>query len=823
MTGHVSLSHRKWISIDCSTVYRDVTVICEESYISSNTHHMYVDMVIYTTLLYSRIYKNSLKVPIEHCQSGWVHFTDGLCASFYVSIVNDKHGCEHVSIKQVHASLHTSLKSVANILQQFLEMRPGSASVHLAQCTEQLIFRNPVLDVYFQCYDGTLIIEHHLCDGEADCPDASDESNCSWVCQSLIPSIRYYDCFSNCTKPNCICHHIYFNCDSGGCVPFSKFCNGINDCPDSSDETLCPEHYVTTNYLGEHRMFSCLSGDEISMGRVNDTVPDCPIHGDDETWLSQSSIFFINHTVPLLLPCISGHPKMYNYYDVCLLTWQQYGELATCRNGGHLRDCVYHSCPEHYKCEYTYCIPLHAVCNGIRDCPDGEDEKHCEALSCPNTLKCKHDKVCIHSNYIYDGHIDCPTYADDEATALQIQCPKFCECIGNAAFCTGEDTFKFFSNLRFVTILICKNISYMEYTKNISAIALNSLKVLDISNNQLQGVPAVILHHLKSLVKLVLNNIYLSEIPPYIFDGLHNLRDLQVQKNSIRLIHTDGFNGLLSLAALDLSNLNIKTIMRCSFRGLGSLLHLNISHNKIELLNADIFCGLQLLQILDIQNNNILSVDANVFRFTTHLNTLMSNMAALCCYTNIKHCSPEFSDEFETCTNILHLYHGIIKFNIYNAGLLPLVTNGVAFCTVKLLFVEKTRKREVSNMFRKQSLFSDGTMGAYFLMLSVYDILYAGDFVTVRYLWEKSIQCRILGLISILSLEITLFVVLIIGIERFIAMCFPLKNIYISVKTAWIIIILAWLAAFTISFTLFLNLYLSNIDLQNPMCMTVLF
>ena len=98
------------------------------------------------------------------------------------------------------------------------------------------------------------------------------------------------------------------------------------------------------------------------------------------------------------------------------------GELATCRNGGHFRDCIYHSCPQHYKCEYSYCIPLQAVCNGVIDCPYGEDEKNCEKLSCPNTLKCKRDNVCVHFNSINDGTVDYPAYEDDEATAQVTVC-----------------------------------------------------------------------------------------------------------------------------------------------------------------------------------------------------------------------------------------------------------------------------------------------------------------------------------------------------------------------------------------------------------------
>ena len=67
--------------------------------------------------------------------------------------------------------------------------------------------------------------------------------------------------------------------------------------------------------------------------------------------------------------------------------------LATCRNGAHLSDCIYHSCPQRFECAYSYCIKLHAVCDGVIDCPDAQDEHDCQALSCPHTLKCKRDNV----------------------------------------------------------------------------------------------------------------------------------------------------------------------------------------------------------------------------------------------------------------------------------------------------------------------------------------------------------------------------------------------------------------------------------------------
>ena len=75
-------------------------------------------------------------------------------------------------------------------------------------------------------------------------------------------------------------------------------------------------------------------------------------------------------------------------------------------------------------------------------------------------------------------------------------------------------------------------------------------------------------------------------------------------------------------------------------------------------------------------------------------------------------------------------------------------------------------------------------MGLFFLLLCVYNVVYAGDYVTVGQLWRASTQCRILSFLSMLSLEMTLSIVLIIEVKKFLALCFPLKNIHIPVKTA---------------------------------------
>ena len=93
MTGRYKIDNWQWVTINCSEVYPNTVIICEQAHNDTNMQHWpNAKDSAYEKLLYSSKINSILEVPKRSCKSGWIFHNDG-CFNLYLGIFNDIFGC----------------------------------------------------------------------------------------------------------------------------------------------------------------------------------------------------------------------------------------------------------------------------------------------------------------------------------------------------------------------------------------------------------------------------------------------------------------------------------------------------------------------------------------------------------------------------------------------------------------------------------------------------------------------------------------------------------------------------------------------------------
>ncbi|XP_035791201.1 putative vitellogenin receptor [Anopheles albimanus] len=246
----------------------------------------------------------------------------------------------------------------------------------------------------YQCENGACIPLAGRCNESKECADGSDESDCEYFlcrgpfwykCKGETTCIsaasrcdKHLDCLFGDDEENCdnyevphkplLCGKSEFTCTDKVCIPIDLMCDGIDHCPDGSDETIgCIDiDSKCSGFLCRNKQ--CLR----TSSWVCDGMRDCSDGSDEEHCLHECTL--------------------------------EQGKFECANN--------------------STCIKIQDVCNGKDDCGDGSDERAgCKTGSCAQ-LQCG-DRPC---KRMPDGRPVCLCESGFRFNNATRQCEDINEC-----------------------------------------------------------------------------------------------------------------------------------------------------------------------------------------------------------------------------------------------------------------------------------------------------------------------------------------------------------------------------------------------------------
>ena len=599
-----------------------------------------------------------------------------------------------------------------------------------------------MISTYTCSTTGVIISASFHCDGIIQCEDGDDEINCTShnvLTTDCSPFSLQMHKDTNCLK----CPEFYTACGNGNCVPQDALCNGISDCEDGWDEQICIFIRFQLSF---------------------DTTP---------------------KRNPVFNKCDDNSLYDADYY--CIFELDERNNILHCSDGSHMPfECETFSCPQAFKCLLSYCIPVRQVCDGVSDCPAGEDEVNCDRLQCTGLFQCRQSSTCLPPWDICDGTVHCKDFLDDEIYCAP--CPYGMLCHGNAAVCQHsiDDDLPMITvrSQSWVKVVHCH---HKRYLRVLSDIKWHTLTYLNVQHSEISHLDFdQLCPNMKALSYLnaAFNRIVLIRSQLVI-----PLKIINLSNNMIPILWTFGLRQFPDLVTLVIHHNEISVIQRWAFFGLKSLASVDITHNPLAIH-----------EVSDLPQGSLL------------LEHFQSDILAVCCLLpHVPHCAPR-SSLFSSCENLLHLT--VHRMLITGQAIFTLIANSAVF-----IFKHKLNKQEKSQMIQLAA--SNLLMSVYLMLMAGVDVYYRDRFASIAVSWNYLSLCKVAASASLIAAEVSLSLLLLISIFR----AYSVHKVWHTVSSRFRTLACFAIWAVWVVYTSTISGMLSSagIPLESNICMLVYF
>ena len=583
---------------------------------------------------------------------------------------------------------------------------------------------------YFQCHDGTCVGDQLVCDGKQHCINGEDEAKCTGICTHSTACAQYCS-----YKNDCRCTRGYFQCQSGGCIPVGKLCDGASNCADGSDEpATCAFASAQTHrskleesWTQQKRQCSHAIEDEVFLQKPFQFNSDKEITTNCST--DSDAGYDIGIKYIICNDNARSNVDMFRIECWCIYSYSWFPptgyEHFPCANGYHLSSCENMHCIDTFKCPRSYCLNWKYVCDNMCDCPHCEDESICTNVSCPGMI--------LHESA--HGKVYCNDQADDRLAAVLIR----------------SSSYDLYTHAQ---AEMCAQVLNCNETIN----TWNSIVYLDLLHGDHLDHPHV--------------TVEMMEFLTYCNITYFNLVDKD----------TKYLQNLIAVQYLDLSHNNIQDNISFALTRLTELIYLDLSFNHLSHLGRFFLCMYSNLRYLFLQNNNLVYLHPYVFHFTMHLTTiclqsnalqsksvdsellnmqsslitLSSDLPRLCCMVQeTVNCSPKFT-LFVSCSDMIQS-----KFHVYLAWITGVVSSSCNMASLTVLLAifwlrGLSGKQPLIVLMSFNITLADMIVSVCLTFLSIYNAYYQGVFGISAVAWRQSMACYTLELFTFICTECSL-------------------------------------------------------------------